>query len=236
MKINTQKVFDSLFIDSRASTQCVVHSAADFDLSKNTYLAVFAGVKPSGGYAIKIQAVKENDCEIVVEYYEKSPKPGEVLLTLAISNPLDYAVIPKTTKPVVFKKVNFSGDYIVIGTICLFCAPNSIPSKYRIDATTTARIIPDNLGGSTYQNLVTNGDLFGFLSNVPEEIKALKGQTKEYIDPQIADGGACYFEYHQEGVTTKITFTNYSSDKFNKSLVDFQNYIYKRIQDLNKAN
>ncbi len=234
--INSQKVLDSLFTDSRAVVNCFAPSGPDFDLSKKTYLAVFAGVKPTGGYAIKIQNIQENDCEIVVEYYEKAPNTTDIVAQVT-TYPVDYAVIAKTNKRIIFKKVNYSGDYIVIGSICNGMCVGNMIQKYRIDANTTARFVSDNTGGGTYQKMMVNGDLFGFLSNVPQEVKALKGQTKEYINNQVADGGTCYFEYHQEGVMTKVVFTNFfTEDKDKQALVEFQNYIYNRISLLNKAN
>ena len=124
--INSQKVIDSLFsysISSKIDLQKVSNSHStqstsiiyceilipDFDLNTFTYLAVFAGVKPSSGYHVKINAIRENDCEMVVEYYENSPKPDEVV-TLDSTYPVDYAIIPKTSKRVIFKQVDYIAE------------------------------------------------------------------------------------------------------------------------------
>ncbi len=226
--IDSQAKIDSLFIDSRATVNCFAPSGSDFDLDKNTYLAVFAGAKPTGGYAIRIQSIKENDCEIIVGYYEKEPKAGEVV-TQAITHPVDYAVIPKTTKKVVFKKQAYSGDYVVIGSYAFYCAGPCPAYTFRLEVNATARLV-----NNAYQTLPVTEDLYGFLSHVPQEVKDLKGQTKEYINTNIADGGGCFFEYHQEGVVTKVSFTNfYSTDKKDSALIAFKDYIYERIAYLN---
>ena len=234
--INTQNTIDTFFEDSRAVVNCFAPSGPDFDLTKNTYLAVFAGPKPTGGYSIKIQSVIENDCGVLVEFYQKSPKADEVV-TQATTYPVDYAVIAKTTKPVYFKEVAYGGDYIVIGSYSFFCPGTCPVFKYRIEAAETARFSQTSTGTETFQNLSFRENLSGFLAQVPQEIKDLKGQTKEYINPNVADGGGCYFEYHQEGVVTKIRFTNFDSTNPNDAnLIAFKNYIYSRINYLNTVN
>ncbi|MCG9793673.1 hypothetical protein [Flavobacterium algicola] len=54
------------------------------------------------------------------------------------------------------------------------------------------------------------------------------------MNTNIADGGGCFFEYHQEGVVAKVIFTIlYSTDKKDAALIAFKHYIYERIAYLN---
>ncbi len=96
-------------------TTCDTFAPADFpDFTKKRILVLFAGVKPTGGYTIEIKSIKEDDCQITVDYFETEPK-AEDSVPQVISYPADYVVIPKTNKPIFFKKVNQFDK-----TICVF--------------------------------------------------------------------------------------------------------------------
>lgn len=86
-------------------TTCDSFAPADFpDFTKKRILVLFAGAKPTGGYSIKIQSIKEDDCQITVDYFETQPKPGEQVIQV-LTYPVDYVVIPKNNKAIFFRKV-----------------------------------------------------------------------------------------------------------------------------------
>lgn len=220
--VNSNEEMQKLF------TACETFDVALPDFTKKRILGIYAGPKPTGGYAIKVQSVVEDDCQIVVEYFEKEPKADEVVTT-AITYPADYVVLPKSNKPILFKKVAEIKDYIIIGRYSLYC-PSNCFSSYRIDAVKTIRLSGNNIISGNFEGLIFKEDLSNFVSHIPQEVLALKGQTKEYKDDMIADGGGCYLEYHQGDVVTKIDFMNFNStDQSQENLVKFMNYIYSRV-------
>jgi hypothetical protein len=227
--VNSDEELQKLF------TTCQTFAAVDMpDFTKKRILGLVAGEKPTGGYAIKIQSVVENDCQIVVEYYEKAPKPDEVVTT-AITYPSDYIVLPKSSKPILFRKVNEIVDYVVIGRYSFFC-PSNCSSSYRIDDIKTIRFLTENKVAGSYEVLGVKEDLSNFVSHIPQEILALKGQTKEFINNNIADGGGCFIEYHQGNVVTKISFTNFIvPEQGQENLIKFKDYINGRISFLDAS-
>ena len=48
------------------------------DFTKTMVLAVFAGMRPSGGYAVEITQIEKNDGPIVVTYRERKPGPDDI--------------------------------------------------------------------------------------------------------------------------------------------------------------
>ncbi len=109
-----------VFITSAAEMQSKFTNCDNFvpvlpDFTQKRILGLFAGPKPSMGYEIKIQSVMENDCQIVVEYFEKEPGANANLATV-MSYPADYVVLPKSDKPIMFSKVSPIVDYAVVGT------------------------------------------------------------------------------------------------------------------------
>lgn len=204
------------------------------DFNQKRILGLFAGSKPTGGYSIKIQSVVEDNCQIIVEYFEKEPKKDDIVTT-QITYPADYVLLPKSNKPILFKEVKEVVDYVVIGRYSFFCQSNC-SSTYRIDDVKTIRFLIGNTTGATYEVLGVKEDLSNFVSNIPQEILALKGQTKEFKNDLIADGGGCFIEYHQGNVVTSIKFTNFNNpEKGQENLVKFMNYIYSRISFLDAS-
>jgi hypothetical protein len=209
-------------------TTCETFDVALPDFTQKRILGLFAGPKPTAGYAIKIQSVVEDNCQVTVEYFEKEPHKEDIVAQV-ITYPADYVVLPKSSKPILFKKVVEITDYVIIGRYSLYC-PSNCSSSYRIDAAKTIRLSGNNIASGNFEALNVKEDLSSFVSHIPQEVLALKGQTKEYTNNMIADGGGCYFEYHQGDVMTKIDFMNFNNaDPSQENLVKFMDYIYSRV-------
>jgi hypothetical protein len=71
------------------------------DFDKQTVLAVFLGNRNTGGYSIRITAVKDTGKETEVHVQRSSPRPGDIT-TQALTQPYDIVVIDKPDKPVRF--------------------------------------------------------------------------------------------------------------------------------------
>ena len=215
-------------------TACQTKDVALPNFTQKRILGLFAGAKPTGGYTLKIQSVVEDDCQITVEYFEKEPKKDEIVTT-AITYPADYVLLPKSNKPILFKKVNEIVDYVVIGRQSFFCKSNCL-STYRIDDVKTVRFLMGDKASAGYEVLGVKEDLSSFVSHIPQEILALKGQTKEFKNDLIADGGGCFIEYHQGNTVTTIRFTNFNNPaKGQENLVKFMDYLYSRISFLDAS-
>ncbi|TRX36449.1 protease complex subunit PrcB family protein [Flavobacterium sp. ZT3R18] len=226
--INSNEEVQKLF------TTCQTVAVALPDFTQKRILGLFAGPKPTGGYAIKIQAVVEDNCQITVEYFEKEPQKDEIVTT-AITYPADYVLLPKSNKPILFKKVKEIVDYVVIGRYSFFC-PSNCSSTYRIDDVKTIRFLIGNTTSASYEVLGVKEDFSSFVSHIPQEFLALKGQTKEFKNDLIADGGGCFIEYHQGNVVTDIKFTNFNNpEKGQENLVKFMDYIYSKISFLDAS-
>lgn len=93
----------------KAFNVCPSFIALDLpDFTQKRILGIMAGPKPTEGYSIKIQSIRQDNCQIVVEYFEKEPKPEDEVATV-ITYPADYVVIPKSDKPFYFVKVKEIG-------------------------------------------------------------------------------------------------------------------------------
>jgi hypothetical protein len=226
--INSNEEVQKLF------TTCQTKDIALPDFTQKRILGLFAGAKPTGGYTLKIQSVVEDNCQIIVEYFEKEPQKEEMVTTV-ITYPADYVVLPKSNKPILFKKVKEIVDYVVIGRYSFLCQSNC-SATYRIDDVKTVRFLIGNATSASYEVLGVKEDLSNFVSHIPQEILALKGQTKEFKNDLIADGGGCFIEYHQGDVVTNIRFTNFNApEKGQENLVKFIDYIYGRISFLDAS-
>src|SRR4051812_45542944 len=73
--IKTQEDMNANF--TKHDNTCPVASDPNIDFTKNYMVAIFAGIKPTSGYEIKMTSMVENNCEIVINFYEKSPQAGE---------------------------------------------------------------------------------------------------------------------------------------------------------------
>jgi PrcB C-terminal len=66
------------------------------DFSRNLVLAVSAGQRPSGGYEIAVEGVRETNGELAVQVVETAPGPN-CMSTTSLTQPVDVVVIPSVT-------------------------------------------------------------------------------------------------------------------------------------------
>ena len=72
------------------------------DFSQNSLIGVFAGLKTTGGYSIKVTRVMEDDEKLTVFVEEVSPGKS-CLVTQAITFPYQFVKIPRTNKEADFQ-------------------------------------------------------------------------------------------------------------------------------------
>ncbi|MDR7372097.1 protease complex subunit PrcB family protein [Flavobacterium aquidurense] len=203
---STQEKMESYF--TKHENTCTVPSDPTIDFTKNYLVSIFAGQKPTSGYEIKITSIIENNCEIVINFYEKAPQVGEVV-TQTPTYPADYILIPKTSKSIIFNRNTESPDNMVIGTYFSKCTGAACQKFFQINEFNILNfqnVVSGNYDFKQYKYTSTGkrGEYTLFLKNVPAEILNLKGLTKIYGAPDSADQGGIYFELKQGAVATKV--------------------------------
>ncbi|MBF4473737.1 MULTISPECIES: protease complex subunit PrcB family protein [Flavobacterium] len=203
------------------------------DFTQKRILGLLSGSKPSSGYDIKIQSVIENDCEILVEYSEREPKSDEGVLTV-ITYPSDFVVLPKSNKPILFRKINPINNYIIVGTYFGECTGSDCFQFYKIEAYKVIKYpkaynFPVQFNQTDYKALVYSDDLAGLYSKIPAEIKSLKGQTKTFGSPDAHDQGGTYLEWSEAGVVTKIYLDNDNTADQTAGIIALKKVIQDKI-------
>jgi hypothetical protein len=202
--VNSQEKLNQYF--TQHANSCTVASDPNINFTNNFLIGLYSGQKSTTGYGIKITSIVENNCQIVVNFYEHGPQPGEATTPTA-TYPADYVLIPKTTKPIYFNKTTENKDNIVIGTF------GSVNDFFQLNDYNILKYLNVATGiyeFGQYKNTATikRGEYTLFLKSVPTEILNLKGQTKTYGSPDPANQGGVYFELHQGASTTKIYIDN----------------------------
>jgi hypothetical protein len=225
--INTQEKMNQYFTQN--ANPCSPASDPAINFTNNFLVGIFAGQKSTSGYGIKITSIVENNCQIVVNFYEHGPQTGETTTPNA-TYPADYVLIPKTTKPIYFNKTTENKDNIVIGT---FGSVNDFFQlndynflKFLNVAATTGTY---EFGQYKYAATIKRGEYTLFLKSVPTEILNLKGQTKTYGSPDAANQGGVYFELHQGASTTKIYIDNTDTPDQSTEVKAFKKAIKDKI-------
>jgi len=81
-------------------------SIPDVDFATRMVIAVYSGMKNSGGYSIEITSVDEKTAEegggIVVNYVTDTPSPGS-MVTMALTQPYHIISVDASEKAVVFE-------------------------------------------------------------------------------------------------------------------------------------
>jgi hypothetical protein len=226
--VNTQQKMDDNF--TKHANSCPVASDPNIDFSKNYLIGIFAGVKATSGYEIKMTSMIENNCEIVINFYEKGPQTGESI-SQTPTYPSDFILIPKTSKPIIFNRTVETSDNIIIGNI------GSIRNFYQINDYNILKFLDVAYGSYTfeqykYTNKTKRGDYTLFLKSVPAEILALKGQTKTYGSPDAADQGGVYFQLRQAGTITKVYIDTYDTADQSDAIKLFKKAIQDKITSL----
>jgi hypothetical protein len=203
------------------------------DFTQKRILGLLAGPKPTGGYTIKIQSVVENDCQILVEYSEKAPHADDDV-SQAITYPSDYIVLPKSSKPILFAKVNEAVDYVIVGSYFGQCTGADCYQFYKVENYKVIQYpkvvnFPTEFNKTDYKSFVYRDDLAGFLLKLPTDIKNLKGQTKTFGTPDNHDQGGVYLEWSQAGTVTKIYLDNDDTADQTAEIIAFKKVIKDKI-------
>ncbi|TXI66562.1 MAG: protease complex subunit PrcB family protein [Flavobacterium sp.] len=88
------------FIESLKLDESQYANFLKVDFKKKNVLVLYQGQKNSGGYAIDIESVINNDNTIVVKKSEIGPKKGEMATTV-MTAPYCVALIPKGNKLII---------------------------------------------------------------------------------------------------------------------------------------
>lgn len=232
--ISSQEKMDEYF--TKHANSCSVASDPNIDFTKEYLFGLFAGAKPTSGYDIVISSIIENNCEIVVNYYEKAPAPGETV-TQVPSYPSDFVLIPKTTKAMIFNKTVEVADNIIIGSFSNLCAGGECQKFYQLNEYNILKFLnvaagQYDFGQYRYTPTIKRGEYSSLLKSVPAEILALKGQTKTYGSPDAADQGGIYFELRQGASTTKVYIDNNDTPDQSSEIKLFKKAIQEKITSL----
>lgn len=232
--IGSQEKMDEYF--TKHDNNCPVASDPNIDFTKEYLVGIFAGAKPTSGYAIKITSIIENNCEIVVNYYEKIPAEGETI-SQTPTYPTDYVLIPKTSKGMIFNKTVEIPDNMIIGSFNNQCLSSDCQKFYQINDYNTLKFLnvaanQYDFGQYKYIPTLKRGEYTLLLKNVPAEILALKGQTKTYGSPDAADQGGIYFELRQGASTTKVYIDNNDTNDQSAEIKLFKKTIQEKITSL----
>jgi hypothetical protein len=73
------------------------------DFAKAMVIAVFAGMRPTGGYAVEITQIESRDGGVVVTYRERRPSPEDIV-TQALTAPFHIVSAPAQAGPVTFQE------------------------------------------------------------------------------------------------------------------------------------
>jgi hypothetical protein len=230
-------ILDSAEEINKRFTTCETFAVVLPDFTQKRILGLCSGPKPSNGYDIKIQTVVENDCQIIVEYFEKEPAQGENI-TIGVTYPTNFVILPKSDKPILFSRVNPIVDYAIVGSYVANPAATQCTGDcnqfYKIEKYKVVKYLNTNfptvpLAQASYKALSFMDDYEGFLLKVPTEIKNVKGQTKTYGTPGTDDHGGVYFEWSQAGVITKIYLDSADSADQTPDIIAFKKVIQDKI-------
>ncbi|MBF4518801.1 protease complex subunit PrcB family protein [Flavobacterium sp. ANB] len=233
--VNTQQKMDDNF--TKHPNSCPVASDPNIDFTKNYLIGIFAGVKATSGYEIKMTSMVENNCEIVINFYEKGPQSGESI-SQTPTYPSDFILIPKTSKPIIFNRTVETSDNIVIGSFTNLCTGGDCQKFYQLNDFNILKFLNVGYGSYTfeqykYTNTTKRGEYTLFLKSVPAEILALKGQTKTYGTPDDGNQGGIYFQLRQAGSITKIYIDKNDTADQTDAIKAFKKAIQDKIISLN---
>lgn len=232
--IGSQEKMNEYF--SKHDNNCPVASNPNIDFTKEYLVGIFAGAKPSSGYGIEITSIVENNCEIIVNYYEKTPSADETV-TPSPTYPSDFVLIPKTTKGMIFNKTSESPDNIIIGSFSNQCSGGDCQKFYQLNDYNILKFL--NVGAGQYDfgqyrftPTIKRGEYTLMLKSVPAEILALKNQTKTYGSPDAADQGGIYFELRRGASFTKVYIDNNDTEDQSSEIKLFKKAIQEKITSL----
>ncbi|MEO7977453.1 protease complex subunit PrcB family protein [Flavobacterium sp.] len=232
---NTQEKMDSYF--TKHANSCPNPSDPTIDFTKYVFVGIFSGEKSTNGYGIKITSIVENSCNLVINFYEHGPQSGEAI-TQTPTNPSDYVLIPKTSKPIYFNKTLESPDKIIIGSFDGACTGSAACQQfYQLNDYNIMNYLNVVYGSYEftqykYNAVIKRGDYTLFLKTIPTEILNIKGQTKTYGSPDSGDKKGVYFELRQGSVVTKIYIDNDDTEDQSAEIKAFKKAIQDKITAL----
>lgn len=232
--VASQEKMTTLF--TKHDNTCPVASDPNIDFTKNMLVGVFAGLKPSSGYTIKMTSIVENKCEILISYYESTPQSGDGSV-IAPTYPSDFIVIPRSSKTVIFKKTTETPDNIIIGSYFGQCSGSDCQNFYQLNDFNILKLLSTKSGNfsfdqSAYTAKTKRGEYTAFAKNIPAEIISIKGQTKTYGSPDAADQGGIFFQIKQGTSTTKIFIDNNDTADQSEEIKVFKKAIKDKITSL----
>lgn len=221
---------------TKHENSCPNSTDTPIDFSKDMLVGIMAGLKTTNGYSIKITTIVENKCEILINYYEKAPQPGETIVS-APSYPSDFILIPRTSKVILFNKNTEVTDNIVVGSFSKQCTGADCQKFFQINEFNILKFQNVVAGGydfNQYRYAATTkkGDYTLLLKSVPTEILNLKGQTKTYGTPDEADHGGVYFELRQGTATTKVIIDKVDTADQSAEIKAFKKVVQDKIATL----
>lgn len=232
--VNTQVLMDQYF--TKHPNTCPNPSDPNIDFTNNFLVGIFSGMKQTNGYAIKITSIIENNCQMVINFYEKSPLPGETLSQTA-TYPSDYILIPKTAKPIVFNKTTESPDNIVLGSYFKECTTSDCQQFFQVNDFNILKFQNVVAGSYTFEQYkytakAKRGDYTLLLKSVPTEILNLKGQTKTYGSPDSGTQGGVYFQLRQGLIVTQVYIDNNDTEDQSADIKAFKKVLKDKITSL----
>lgn len=232
--VTSQESMDKYF--KKNTNSCPNSSDPTIDFTKNYLIGVFAGIKSTSGYTIKVTNIVENKCQMIVNYYEKSPLPGETT-SPASTYPSDFVLIAKTSKPIIFLKATENPDNIIIGTYKAQCTGADCQNFFQINDYSILKFLNVVSGGYDFNQYrytakTKKGDYSALLSSVPSEILNNQGQTKTYGTPDSAGQGGVYFELRKGLKVTRIYIDNNDTDDQGSEIKLFKKLIKDKITSL----
>ncbi|WP_431242819.1 protease complex subunit PrcB family protein [Flavobacterium sp. P21] len=232
--VTSEDKMTSLF--TKHENTCPVATDPTIDFTKNMLVGIFAGVKSTSGYSIKMTSIVENKCEIVINYFESGPQSGETTSSTP-TYPLDFILIPKSNKTIIFNKTSESPDNIIIGSYYGECTGSDCQNFFQLNDFNILKLVSTapgnfNFDQSAYFAKTKRNEYTTFTKFIPAEIYALKGQTKTYGSPDAADQGGIFFQLKQGASTTKIFIDNNDTPDQSEDIKTFKKAIKDKITSL----
>ncbi len=78
------------------------------DWEREMVLGIFLGMRPSSGYRVTIQEIRETKERLIVRYREHGPPPGAITLTV-LTSPFQIVKLKRSVLPVEWKEVKEDG-------------------------------------------------------------------------------------------------------------------------------
>jgi hypothetical protein len=232
--VDSQEKMDKYF--AKHENSCPVASDPNIDFTKNMLVGVFAGIKSTSGYTIKMTSIVENGCGIVINFYESGPQSGENINQTS-TYPSDFIIIPKSMKTIVFNRTNESPDNIKIGSYFGKCTGSTCQTFFQLNDFNILEFQDVKAGSYSFEQYkyttTTKRDEYTeFLKTVPTEILALRGKTKTYGTPDASDQGGIYFELIQGATVTQIFIDNNDTADQSTEVRAFKKAIREKISRL----